>query len=193
MKARPSTLIRVLREECRIAALASLNPPHSLIALETPTARSVRRSHERVELEMLSSDRFRYSQSSLSSLEARQGSEAVPVRGFRRRGRRSPTRRPVQCQSSISWCAQLHQGFPWRQNVVGSNEAHRHCQQEARTNQTRRCRRWNVKEPASSADDKPEDESDDGCSHSSALVRTRSNRNRNPISGADAKSENAIG
>jgi hypothetical protein len=37
----------------------------------------------------------------------------------------------VQCRSSISWCVQLHQGFPWRQNVLGSNEAYRHREQQA--------------------------------------------------------------
>jgi hypothetical protein len=77
--------------------------------------------------------------------------------------------------------------------MVCSNEAHRHREQEARSNQARGCRRWNVEEPASGTDDQAKNESDDGSKHSTALLRTRSNRNRNPISGADAKCENAIG
>ena len=77
--------------------------------------------------------------------------------------------------------------------MVGSDEAHRHGEQEARSNQARGCWRWNIEEPASGSDDQAKNESNDGSSHNSALLRTRSNRNRNPISAADAKCENAIG
>jgi hypothetical protein len=141
-----------------------------------------------------SNDRPRCNQSSSSSPEVRQGSAAAPVKGFQRRGRRSPTRKPVQCQSSISWLrTHRYDGFPRRQDVVGSNEAHRHREQEARSNQARGRWRWNIEEPASGTDDQAKNESDDSSRHNTALLRTRSNRNRNPISGADAKCENAIG
>ena len=112
---------------------------------------------------------------------------------FRTPGTRTLMRTPVQCQSSISWSVRLHQGFPWRQYMVCSNEAHSHCEQEARSNQARGRWRWNIEEPASGTDDQAKNESDDGSRHNTALLRTRSNRNRNPISGADAKCENAIG
>ena len=140
-----------------------------------------------------SNDRLRCNQSSSSSPEARQGSAAAPVRGFQRRGRRNPTRRPVQCQSSISWLLiHRYNGFPRRQDVVGSNEANSHREQEARSNQTRGRWRWNIEEPASSTNDQAKNESDDSGSHSPALLRTRNNRNRNPISGADARYATAI-
>jgi hypothetical protein len=94
----------------------------------------------------------------------------------------------------IDFMAASHRydGFPRRQDVVGSNEANSHREQEARSNQTRGCRRWNIEEPASSTNDQAENESNDGGSHDSALLRTRSNRNRNPISGADARYATAI-
>ena len=164
----------------------------SLIALETTTTRSVRRSHERAELEMPSNDRLRYSQSSWSSPEVRPGSTAVRATGFRMRGKKNPMRRPVECRSSISWRIQLHQGLPRRQNMVGSNEAQCHGQQEARPDQARGCWRWNIEEPAAGADDQAKNESDNSGSHSSALLRMQSNRNRNPIDDADAKCANAI-
>src|ERR1700687_4153764 len=118
---------------------------------------------------------------------------AAPARGFQMRGRKTPMRRPVQCRSSISWRIQLRQGLPRRQYVVGSDEGHRHGEQEARSNQARGCWRWNIEEPASGTDDQAKNESDDGGSHNTALLRTRSNRNQNPISGADARYANAIG
>jgi len=77
--------------------------------------------------------------------------------------------------------------------MVGSNEAHRHREQEARSYQARGCWRWNVEKPTSGADDQAKNESDDGGSHNTALLRTRSNRNRNPISAADTRYANAIG
>ena len=84
-------------------------------------------------------------------------------------------------------------GFPRRQDMVGSNEAHRHREQEARPDQARGCWRWNIEVPASGSDDQAKKESDDGSSHNTALLRTRSNRNRNPMCGADARYANAIG
>src|SRR5260370_7134950 len=77
--------------------------------------------------------------------------------------------------------------------MVGSNEAQRHREQEARPDQARGCWRWNIEEPTSGADDQAKNESDDCGSHNTALLRTRSNRNRNPICGADAGYANAIG
>jgi hypothetical protein len=46
-----------------------------------------------------------------------------------------------------------YDGFPRRQDVVGSNEANSHREQEARSNQTRGRWRWNIEEPASSTND----------------------------------------
>jgi hypothetical protein len=123
----------------------------------------------------------------------RQGLEVARAMEFRKLGTRIPMRRPVQCRSSISWCIQLHESFPRRQDMVGSNEAHRHREQEARPDQARGRWRWNIEEPASGADDQAKHESDDGGSHNTALPRTRNNRNRHPITGADARYANAIG
>jgi hypothetical protein len=176
-----------------IYASVMLTAPRPLHVLETRTARLVRRNRGRVEQARPSNDRLRCNQSSSSSREVRQGSAVAPETVFQMLGRRNPARRPIRCRSPISWSIELHQGFPWRQDMVGSNEAHRHREQEARSNQARRCRRWNVEEPASGTDHQAKDQSDDGSRHNTALLRTRSNRNRNPICTADAKCENAIG
>src|ERR1700736_2810709 len=112
---------------------------------------------------------------------------------FRTPGTRTLMRTPVQCRSSISSSVQLYQGFPWRQYMVCSNEARRHREQETRPNQARGCWRRNIKEPASGTDHQAKNESNDGSSHGTALLRTRSNRTRNPISAADARYANAIG
>jgi len=77
--------------------------------------------------------------------------------------------------------------------MLGRDESKGHRKEEAGSYQAWGRRRWNIKEPASSADNKAKNESDDCCSHSSTLLRTRSNRNRNPIGGADAKGANVIG
>jgi len=54
-------------------------------------------------------------------------------------------------------------------------------------------RTFNIEKPTSRTDHQAKNESDDGSRHKTALLRTRNNRNRNPIGGADAKYENAIG
>ena len=77
--------------------------------------------------------------------------------------------------------------------MIGHDKSEGHCEEQACSDQTRRRWRWNIKEPASSAHDKAENESDYGGSHSSTLLRTRSNRTRNPTGSADAKCENVIG
>jgi hypothetical protein len=136
-----------------LAIGSSVNAPRPLQVLETRTAHSVRRNRGRAQQARPSNDRLRCSRRSSPSRAERQGSTAAPARGFQMRGRKTPRRKPVQCRSSISRCIQLHQGFPRRQEMVGSNEANSHREQEARSDQARGRWRWNIEVPASSTND----------------------------------------
>ena len=173
--------------------LSSFSAQPASNASEMQPVRSVRRDRKRAWLVTVSGDRLRCNRQSSPSRAKHREPAAGPATGFQTRGRKNPMRRPVRCRSSISRCLQLHQGLPGRQYVVCSNEAHGHGEQEACSNQARGCRRWNIEEPAPGSNDQAKNESDDRSSHNTALPRTRSNRKQNPINGADAKCENAIG
>jgi len=167
--------------------------PRTPVVFGTLPARSIPRSRNRAEPAPPAGYRPGCNRRSSPLRVERQGSMAVRATGSRMRGKKNPTRRPVKSRLSISQCIQLHQGLPWRQYTVSSNKARRHGEQEARPDQARRRRGRNIEKPASGTDGQAKNESDDGSSHNTALLRTPSNRNRNPTNAADAKCANAIG